>query len=1118
MPDDDVIVLSAAVEKLLSPGAPVRQDGDLAADSDVKSVSPSGSLNSTEKIEEFTPDELFSLMESTAPKPSGDVFFNGSPYSQPEAVQESVQHQPRDIPKPSTQNKRAQPETTDVVSNNPVLAHSTVQPTVQPIVQPTVQPTAGMPVNTPAFMPQPMVVHVPVPVPVSQPHAATPHAAPADDAISGQSSTSASHRPEAKTKLPPPPQKSEATEQTTVDANQTAPQTAVLTDTANEINGVTDAQQNANRNDAAAKRLKDLKQFERAIAKASKELLKQKTTSAEKQPKKISKLLAELIAADISSTQQLIPKLTSTGSPAVVGPLECHFAEAPENIRIQIARSLAQVPDPSSSAALLGMMPGSSPEICEAAIRSLVFLKQDECILPLVCAALLNATNRSVLQSAMVEADEADQVAFATHLKTLVHHKDDRLAVVALGLISKLPLETPIKLYAKLVDHKSESIRATAIEAMGQLGEKQAVRFLNTAMKDESTKVRATAASSLAELHSPKSTVLLLHGLHDPEVRVRRSCAKTLTQIEDERIEHGAALALKKETDSTTIEYLLQALGKNGSTEALVTLKKYLESGEEELCRRAFTTLKRLREKKAAKLVLPFLSDDDSDLRRQAAEVLGLCGDPKVLPQLCDTLKTDKVPAVCAAAARALGELHDERAISVLEEALYETHDTKCQAVIALGKLKSTTSVPALLAQLRDPASDVRYHACVALGQMGQISNPELICELLDDKDPMVQRGAKAALEKLGVSYKSGRIGSKLRKVAANLVPWSLVGGLPLGATTVAALIVAVLGYTGYALMGSGFTGFGGPSLRIADVQHVSVSPDGKLASVSRKFKVFETWNLDSGELIQRMELKSVPTGIQFTDTAKILVFAAGGAASLETNTTATADSATDTPLKSLSTHRVAMTPDGTMAAFVGFAGDTQIVDLKSRKTVGKRFKIKNFEKESSVAITNDGSLLLIGGTDGRIEVFSPQNGATVGSVSLAKVLQVDSVSLSSLALDSTSAYLATGTAQGKVLVFNLNDGMKLMGIPHEGKKEIVQLSFMGDQVVYANSAGRFGVCDAKFASSRALKVSVGGRPERVSFSLDGQVAVVQFNEKKKFAAVNLSQDKLLLDMNKTAE
>lgn len=1112
MPEDDVIVLSTAVEKLLSPGARVRQNDDLAADSDVKSVGVSGSLSSTEKIKEFTPEELFGLMESTAPKPSGDDFSIRNPYpeSKPEVVQNSVQHQPHSIPKPSIQNKSTQPETSDVVSNNPVLAHSTAPSIVQPISQPTV----GMPVNTPAFMPQPMVVHVPVQVPVSQPHVATPHAASADDAISGQSSTSASHRPEAKTKLPPP-QKSEATEQTAVDANQTAPQTAVLTDTANEINRVTDAQQNANRNDAAAKRLKDLKQFERAIAKASKELLKQKSTSAEKQPKKISKLLAELIAADINSTQQLIPKLTSTGSPAVVGPLECHFAEAPENIRIQIARSLSQVPDPSSSAALLGMMPGSSPEVCQAAIRSLVLLKQDECILPLVCAALLNATNRSVLQSAMVEADEADQIAFATHLKTLVHHKDDRLAVVALGLISKLPLETPFKLYAKLVDHKSESIRATAIEAMGQLGEKQAVRFLNTAMKDGSTKVRATAASSLAELHSPKSTVLLLHGLHDSEVRVRRSCAKTLTQIEDERIEHGAALALKKETDSTTIEYLLQALGKNGSTEALVTLKKYLESGEEELCRRAFTTLKRLREKKAAKLVLPFLSDDDSDLRRQAAEVLGLCGDPKVLPQLCDTLKTDKVPAVCAAAARALGELHDERAITVLEEALYETHDTKCQAVIALGKLKSTTSVPALLAQLRDPASDVRYHACVALGQMGQISNPDLICELLDDKDPIVQRGAKAALEKLGVSYKSGRIGRKLRNVATSLVPSSLLGGLSPTAMAVAALMVAVLGYAGYALTGSGF---GGPSLRIGDVQHVSVSPDGKLASVSRKFKVFETWDLGTGEIIQRMELKRIATGIQFTDASKILVFAGGGASSLETNATATADSAIDTTLKSLSTHRVAMTPDGAMAGFVGFAGDTQIVDLKSRKIVGKRFKIKNFEKESSVAITNDGSMLLIGGTDGLIEVFSPEKGASVGSISLANVLNVNSVSLSSLALDSTSTYLATGTVQGKVLVFNLNEGMKLMGIPHEGKKEIVQLSFMGSQVVYANSAGGFGVCDSEFSSSRALTVSVGGRPERVSFSLDGRVAVVQFDESKKFAAVDISQDKLLLDVNKTAE
>ena len=1125
MADEDVIMLSADVERMLKPAVAVSEEFNSANDddSDVKTAVPVNHGKPPAAADEFTPDELFGLMESSEPKAAlGD--FVVQEHTSPGGVLPAHEPQAKNLARPNSVPSPTAPHPASPVTEtfrplaDGTTHHGQAFDTNElPMV--TAQPTAS--VSPAAFnaaqMAQPNFVQVPIP----QPTMPLVEDSGTKDCAAVES---AEDRLSPPTRLPPP----SATSKSDVQSRNEEAKTELPVAKSDKQAGTPDSE-SAGDGATAVKELavatkQRRKRLDRSIEKARKDLLLLQDPLPEKLPRKISKLLAELETVDAKPEELLVRRIAATRSNAVVGPLEIHFVEAPENVRIAIANSLAQIPDAASTAALLNMLREKSASVVEAAsvvkaaIRSLVLLGRDESLLPLLYSALVSASNRSVLQAAMLEKDDKTQADFADRLKKFLNHKDDNIAVVAVGLISSLHGESRLKLYSKLLTRESEALRAAALEALGQSGENQAVQFLNAAMKDESAVVRAAAATGLTQIHSPKSSVLLMHGLQDPEVRVRRNCAKALTQIEDERIAKGVALVLKKETDPAAIEYLLQALGKNGSQEALVTLRKYLDSDDKRLIQRALTTMKRLRERKGAKLILPFLDHEDSDLRRLAVEALGLCQDPSVLAQLCEVLKGDKVPAVCTAAARALGELKDENAIPILEEALYEDRNTKCQAVIALGKLKSTTSIPALLVQLRDPASEVRYHACVALGQMGELPNPELLRELLDDKDPMVQRGAKAALEKLGVSYKSGRIGSKLRKVAASLVPSSLAGGLPLGATAVAGLVVGVLGYAGYAFMNSGFAGFGGPPLRIGDVQHVSVSPDGKLVSVSRKFKVFETWDLGSGEIIQRMELKRIATGIQFTDASKILVFAGGGAASLETNAAATADSAIDTLLKSLSTHRVAMTPDGAMAAFVGFAGDTQIVDLRSRKTVGKRFKIKNFEKESSVAITNDGSLLLIGGMDGRIEVFSPEKGASVGSISLANVLNVNSVSLSSLALDSNSTYLATGTVQGKVLVFNLNDGMKLMGIPHEGKKEIVQLSFMGTQVVYANSAGRFGVCDAEFSSSRTLKVFLSDRPERVSFSLDGRVAVVQFDENKKFAAVDIPQDKLLLDVNKTAE
>ena len=62
-------------------------------------------------------------------------------------------------------------------------------------------------------------------------------------------------------------------------------------------------------------------------------------------------------------------------------------------------------------------------------------------------------------------------------------------------------------------------------------------------------------------------------------------------------------------------------------------------------------------------------------------------------------------------------------------------------------------SIPALYGAAQDGDAGVRYAAIVALGRIGKASNEVVAClkAALADPDPMTQRGARNALDELGV-------------------------------------------------------------------------------------------------------------------------------------------------------------------------------------------------------------------------------------------------------------------------------------------------------------------------------------------------------------------------------
>jgi HEAT repeat protein len=172
----------------------------------------------------------------------------------------------------------------------------------------------------------------------------------------------------------------------------------------------------------------------------------------------------------------------------------------------------------------------------------------------------------------------------------------------------------------------------------------------------------------------------------------------------------------------------------------------------------------------AARLLVPLLSDKKSEfVRREAAYAEGRTRRPLAVENLITLLASDKEPGVRGAAAVALGEIGDARAVNALSAALgrrvsasgilsratfrksEENDFVRRAAAVALGEIKSRDGVPALLAALTNERAgdDVRRESARALGLIGDPSASPALRAALTARDPYLSQIAAEALHRI---------------------------------------------------------------------------------------------------------------------------------------------------------------------------------------------------------------------------------------------------------------------------------------------------------------------------------------------------------------------------------
>ena len=303
--------------------------------------------------------------------------------------------------------------------------------------------------------------------------------------------------------------------------------------------------------------------------------------------------------------------------------------------------------------------------------------------------------------------------------------------------------------------------RIAAIWALGKITSPKVTIVIEAALNDDHPKVKKTAVFQVMTLQEKDRNRLLnlIIRSNDPclqsaivEVALREfsnrferfKCPIKITENGNPSLQHLLKF-LEEDEDSTLRKNAAQALGTLGDECAVVPLIKALSDQDVNVRKSAAEALGNLRDERAVTPLIKVLSDQDVNVRESAAEALGNLRDERAVTPLIKALSDDEIYLY---AIDALGELGDSTAVEPLMKMLYDGHKFR-DLFEALGKLGDTNALIPIVKALSDRDYSVRKSAAEALGQLGNANAEAPLIKALSDRDYSVRKSAAKALGQL---------------------------------------------------------------------------------------------------------------------------------------------------------------------------------------------------------------------------------------------------------------------------------------------------------------------------------------------------------------------------------
>ncbi len=618
-------------------------------------------------------------------------------------------------------------------------------------------------------------------------------------------------------------------------------------------------------------------------------------------------------------------------------------------------------------------------------------------------------------------------------------------------------------------------LKAHVTEALALIGDPSSVPQLLQMLQDPCVAVRANAASGLVRLFDQRAFRPLLNALQDEDADVRRYAAVALGELGEAKAVPELMKVLQGwdllvAMDAPFVEAVVETVGKLGEASAVPGLLPLLQSQHEGVMFKTVLALKKLRSPSAIPALTSLLQAPQPALRRRVVETLGHAGDSSLVPVIGEVLRQDASREVRATAARSLGELKAREACPFLEEALREEFSIRCQAVIALGAIQERSTLPALMAMLKDGAPEVRYHAINAIAKFKDTKTLKALAVMLEDSDPMVRSGASKVIEEQGGAIEDKAVKEIVRRVRTRdrlgrLIPKWVYFVLPqsnAARRAVAGVLVASL-LVGFIIK----TTIGGPNkiLVRGNVQALTLSADGGTLVAERTLGMLEVWDVNGQRVSEQVGLENLRTPLFRAKEGVVLM---SGEAVVPWKLSGIPDLTTGWKEHKQPIVNACVTPDGKFAVTLGKDLIAVIWDLESGQ---KRATVELDERfAATLTISPDGQWLATSNRKGEVVLWEIESGRRDKELPAAKAPKA----ISALAISPDGNRLVGVEENGGLRVWELSapaNSPVEKSLESRTPLRAAALRFLGDskRVVIANAGGDVQVWDIDSGESRTV-------------------------------------------------
>ncbi|MGD1996106.1 MAG: HEAT repeat domain-containing protein [Anaerolineae bacterium] len=309
--------------------------------------------------------------------------------------------------------------------------------------------------------------------------------------------------------------------------------------------------------------------------------------------------------------------------------------------------------------------------------------------------------------------------------------------------VEKLKDRVNVQGLIKALGYQEDSrVRRGAAAALGELGDRRAVVPLTGALHDEHSSVRRTAVEALGEIGDPQALEPLVTILKDEDANgVKKATAEALGKIGNPRAVEPLLIALRDQSWAIR-RAAAEALDQLDwqPTRDEVGAAYWLGKHRWDRCVEVGSP--------AVEPLIAALRKRERRGRKPAARALGEIGDERAVEPLIDILTSYRYSDVRQAAAQALIEIGAPAVESLIATLKRNDKDARTAAMAALIEI-SGPAVEPLIAALEKGSTRVRKFAATTLSEIGDERALEALISTLGDRKASVRGHAARGLGKI---------------------------------------------------------------------------------------------------------------------------------------------------------------------------------------------------------------------------------------------------------------------------------------------------------------------------------------------------------------------------------